>query len=89
MATKIDEVSITAHIDATELFSGDNVNWRYCNTHAPFTHRGACEFFLECYEPDYVSNRIEDMRKFGCTPEFIEAYQQAHLLGAMHVLFYA
>jgi len=89
MAPPITEVSVTISIEASALFEDDNVNWRYCTQQAPFPHRDACEFFLYCYEPDYVSNRIADMRKFGCTPEFIEAYQQAHALGAMHVLFYA
>lgn len=90
------EFSVLADVEADDLFQDENVNWKYCMEHATFVHKGACEFILhiggEAESSDdvsYAENTMAEMRKFGCTPEFIAAYRDARDAGAMRVLFHA
>jgi len=89
------EFSLLADIYASDLLEDENVNWRYCKKHATFVHvdGDACEFILHIGGPpgseSYATNVIDDMRKYGCTPEFIQVYADARDAGALHVLFHA
>jgi len=89
MAIEIAQVASLVSINASELFDGDNINWRYCNEHAPFPHRDACEFIMYCADEEDVNRRIEEMRAFGCTEAFITTYAAAHRMHATYVQFYA
>lgn len=94
--------SVLAEVNATDLFelaegqvgTDGNVNWRYCLEHANFAHHDedACEFILhiggEPGSESHAANVIEDMRSYGCTPEFIRAYAEARDTGALRVLFH-
>lgn len=89
-------LSVLVEVDATELFgsSDDNPNWRFCNERASFSHKEACEFIVHVGEnPDregsYFQLKVAEMREFGCTEDFIEAYTVAKKLGAERVLFHA
>ena len=90
--------SILSEVDATELFEGDNINWKYCVEHATFVHQDddACEFILhiggEAESSDdvsYAETVIAEMKEYGCTPAFIEAYTEARDAGALRVLFHS
>ena len=86
--------SILAEVDATELFAGDNINLRYCVEHASFAHRDddACEFILHIGDgagsENHADTILAQMKEYGCTPDFIEAYIEARDAGASRVLFY-
>ncbi len=81
--------SILAEVDATELFAGESINWKYCAEHATFVHRDACKFILHIgmRSENYADTIIAEMREYGCTPDFIEAYTEARDAGALRVLF--
>lgn len=86
--------TVTAEIDATELFENENVNWKFCIQEATFSHREACEFVLhygerEDDDPPYGERYAERMREAGCTDEFVQAFLDAGRAGAVRVLFYA
>jgi hypothetical protein len=75
-------------------FEDDDPNWEFCIKNATFIHKEACEFILhigqdEDGSPAYWHGYIEDMRKGGCTEDFIAAYLAAKDAGAAHVLFWA
>jgi hypothetical protein len=38
---------------------------------------------------DHADNTIAEMKEYGCTPAFIEAYAEARNAGALSVLFHA
>lgn len=78
-------------------FEDGDANWRYCVKNAAFAHKEACEFIVHVGErreaaqdelPDFARHCIEDMKKHGCTPEFIAAYEGAARAGAVRVLFW-
>jgi hypothetical protein len=92
-------VNVTAEVEASDLFEGENVNWRYCLRHATFQHKDetACEFILHIGSdlmwdgdsPPYWQSTVEEMRQFGCSESFVGAYLAAKEIGAVRVLFYA
>lgn len=70
-------------------------NWMYCNEHATFSHREACEFILHIgIDPnveagdEHWRHVVDEMKTFGCTQEFIQAYLDAKDAGAMRVMFW-
>jgi hypothetical protein len=72
----------------------EGADFQWCLKNATFTHKQACEFILhigkdESGSPAYWRSYIEDMRKGGCTEDFIAAYLAAKDAGAVRVLFYA
>ena len=89
---------ITAEYEANELFDSPdeinqpNINWLYCKQQASFVHKDkdACEFILTLFleETEYFSDMINDMRKFGCTEDFIKVVIQARDFGASRLLLY-
>lgn len=87
--------SVVAEVEASALFDGDNINWKYCVEHATFAHRDddACEFILhiggEPGSENYADTIIAEMKEYGCTPAFIAAYTEARDAGALRVLFHA
>jgi hypothetical protein len=87
--------SVLAEVDASSLFAGENINWRYCKDHATFVHRDgdACEFILHIGggsgSENYADDIIAEMKDYGCTPPFIGAYTEARDAGALRVLFHA
>ena len=93
---ELGNASILFEIDATELFDdgegNSSVNWHYCVAHATFSHQAACEFILHIGtsegEDAYWPHKLEEMRSYGCTKEFIAAYLKAKDMGATRVLFY-
>jgi hypothetical protein len=86
--------SVQAEVEASSLFAGENVNWKYCVDHATFIHRddNACEFILHIGggpgSENYADTIIAEMKEHGCTPAFIDAYTEARDAGALRVLFY-
>lgn len=78
-----------AEIDATEFFEDESVNWQYCMCHATFSHKEACEFIIHSGDAEFVNHRSEEMKEFGCTKDFIDAYRKAAKQGAIRILFYA
>ena len=86
--------SVLAAVEASALFAGENINWKYCVAHATFIHRDedACEFILHIGgEPEgenHADDIIAEMKEYGCTPAFIDAYTEARDAGALRVLFY-
>jgi hypothetical protein len=86
---------ILAEFDATDLLDENNVNWRYCVEHATFVHQDddACEFILHIGggpgSENHADTVIEEMKKYGCTPAFIDAYTEARDAGALRVLLHA
>lgn len=78
-----------ADIEATEFFEDESINWRYCMCHATFSHREACEFIIHAGDPEFVENRVDEMKDFGCTEDFIKAYVGAAAAGAVRVLFWS
>ena len=86
--------SVLAEVDASALFAGENINWKYCVARATFVHRDgdACEFILHIGDGPGSENCadfiIAQMKKYGCTPDFIAAYTEAGDAGALCVLFY-
>lgn len=87
-STDLPHFTTMAEIEASAFFPDENVNWKYCVEHATFAHRDACEFIIHAGETDYVHNKAEQMKNFGCTPAFIDAYLLAAASGAIRVLFY-
>lgn len=87
--------SILAEVEASVLFAGENINWKYCVEHATFIHRDedACEFILHIGggpgSEDYADTILAEMKTYGCTPAFIEAYTEARDAGAVRILFHA
>ena len=87
--------SVVAEVDASALFAGDSLNWKYCKEHATFVHRDedACEFILHIGggpgSESYADTIITQMKEYGCTPAFIDAYTKARGAGALRVLFHA
>lgn len=83
-------VSPLLEIEASELIGCENVNWRYCKQHATFAHidPDACEFILQIGIKEFFMDRVQEMKQYGCTTAFIEAYTQAWRAGATRVLFY-
>jgi hypothetical protein len=86
--------SVLAELDASALFDGENINWKYCVERATFAHKDddACEFILHIGgEPgsgNHADDIIAEMKAYGCTPDFIEAYTEARDAGAFRVLFH-
>ena len=91
------EFSVLAECDSTDLFEGENINWQYCmgeddheDPNVTFTHKSACEFILHLHPTDEDHAReVSRMSRYGCTPEFIVAYNEARKAGARRILFYA
>ena len=79
---------VMAEVEASEFFEDESVNWRYCKEQAAFSHRHACEFILHCGNDVFTKRTVEDMKAFGCTTNFIDAYIAAAAAGATRVLFY-
>ena len=81
-----------AEIDASGFFENESVNWRRCTRFATFEHRDACEFVVHIGDADddldYAKSKVEQMRRFGCTANFIAAYQAAAAAGAVRVIFF-
>lgn len=77
----------------------EDPNWMYCNEEATFSHREACEFILHIGQevPGAVDTGedahwrfiVDNMKKAGCTPDFIQAYLDAKDAGAMRVMFWS
>jgi hypothetical protein len=84
------QFSVLAEIDVPELFENESVNWRWCVQHANYQHRFACEFiiYIGPASEDYADNVMADMKSYGCTSAFVEAYEGARESGALRVLFY-
>lgn len=77
-------------IESSTLFRGENINWQYCKEHATFAHKEACEFIIHIGDDyDDWNRKIEEMKDYGCTTEFVRAYEDAARMGAVRVLFYA
>ena len=87
--------SVLVEINATNFFKDDNINWTYCVERATFAHKDddACEFILhiggEPGSENYADDTIAEMKAYGCTPAFIDAYTEARDAGALRVLFHA
>lgn len=86
-------MSQLAEIDASNFFEDESINWQWCTQFATFEHREACEFVVHIGNADddldYAKHKVEQMREFGCTADFIAAYREAVAGGAVRVLFYA
>jgi hypothetical protein len=85
---------VMAEINAEQFFKdtegGDSLDWSYCNEFATFKHKEACEFILHCFhDENYARNVIDQMRNYGCSEPFIDAFQKAADAGAIRVLFWA
>jgi hypothetical protein len=86
--------SVLAEVNATDLFKDDNINWKYCVEHATFAHKDndACEFILHIGggpgSEHHADTIIAEMKEYGCTPAFIDAYTEVRDAGAIRVLFY-
>lgn len=82
---------VMAEIDATGFFEDESVNWEWCVANATFVHKDACEFIVHAGAG--VSSMVESIaastRAFGCTGDFIAAYEQNAKAGAVRVLFFA
>ena len=93
MTTSRITMSKLAEIDASDFFEDESVNWLWCTKFATFEHREACEFVVHIGNADddldYAKSKVEQMRSFGCTADFITAYQEAAAAGAVRVMFYA
>lgn len=85
------------HFEEERLFSlewdfedEEDPDWRFCMTKAAFSHRDACEFILHCGSgfDDHVEFVTTEMKLFGCSPDFIEAYQTAAKSGAIRLLLW-
>ena len=85
-------MSQLAEVDASDYFADESINWQWCCQFATFQHKDACEFVVHIGEAsddlDYAKNKVDEMRAFGCTADFIAAYQEAAAAGAVRVLFY-
>ena len=87
--------SVLAEVEASALFARENINWKYCAERAAFVHRDkdACEFILHIGggpgSESYADDIIAEMKAYGCTPAFIDAYPGARDAGALRVLFHA
>jgi hypothetical protein len=92
------EESKLVEVDATDLFEmlvdGGQRNWDFCDQHAQFSHREACEFIVHVGsdftgECSIYARTIAQMRESRCTEEFIATYVAAKEAGAIRVLYYA
>ena len=87
--------SVLAEVDASDFFAEESVNWKYCVEHATFVHKDddACEFILHIGggpgSESYADDTIAEMKAYGCTSAFIDAYTEARDAGALRVLFQA
>jgi hypothetical protein len=87
--------SVLAEVEASGLFDGESIDWKYCKERATFVHRDddACEFILHIGgapgSESYADDTIAEMKAYGCTPAFIDAYTEARDAGAVRVLFHA
>lgn len=83
--------SVMAEVEATDLFEDESINWQYCVKHASFTHNDAdvCEFIIHSGNGEFVENVVKEMKDFGCTQSFIEAYKDAAQRGVIRVMFWA
>lgn len=81
--------STLAEVNAEWLFGNENINWKFCNEHATFAHKEACEFIIHCGDKDFTEGMDKRMKDFGCTPAFRDAYLLAAASGAVRVLFWA
>jgi hypothetical protein len=81
--------TITAEIDATEMFADEGPDWRFCEEHATFIHVDACEYVIHCADEAYAEGKAQEMEAAGCSAEFIRAYRDAARSGALRVIFYA
>ena len=67
-------------------------NWMYCNEHATFSHRDACEFIIHIGPAQEGSRHwefvVDEMKVCGCTQDFIQAYLDAKDAGAVRVMFW-
>ena len=77
--------SVLAEIEASDFFDDENMNRKYCKEHS--VSDGTSEFILHSYSGIMV-HVSEEMRAYGCTNSFIEAYLQAAAMGVERVLFY-
>ena len=87
-STSLPHFTTMAEVEASEFFPDENVNWNYCMEHATFSHRDACEFIIHSGDPEFVKHTATQMKNFGCTPAFRDAYLLAAASGAIRVLFY-
>lgn len=85
-----------ASVEASDLFEDESVDWEFCVERATFQHKSpdACEFILHigqdpADDDSYFRAKVEEMREFGCTEEFVAAYTAAKEAGAVRVLFWA
>ena len=78
-----------AEVNADSYFEDESVNWKYCMCHATFSHKEACEFIIHSGDNDFVEHKVEEMKEFGCTEDFINAYKMAAASGAIRVLFWS
>lgn len=84
------EFSVLMDVDASELFEENNgINLQYCQKHATFSHKEACEYILHIGDDGYHHFVAKEMANFGCTESFITTYQNARRLGAMRILLHA
>lgn len=88
------ECSVLVEIEWEFPDGDDDINWKFLNQEANFSHRDACEFILhigagEAKQDAYWSNMVHRMKEFGCTDDFIDAYIAAKNTGAMRVMFWS
>lgn len=92
------EFSVLMDVDVTPLFYNEdgsfqnNINWQFCQQYAVFEHTSEYEYILHIgdgRDNNQLSDSIiEDMKEFGCTPEFIELYKEARRKGAMRLMLH-
>lgn len=71
-------------------FEEGDVNWRYCKAQASQGFRYASGFILYIGEAEdaFWAGKMDEMRNFGCTDDFIAAYEAARDAGALRVMFW-
>lgn len=87
------QCSVLAEIEWNFGEAGDqDINWKFLNQEATFSHKEACEFILHIgtgSEDQHSGHVIHKMKEFGCTDDFINAYIAAEKAGATRVMFWA
>jgi hypothetical protein len=86
----ITEISALAQIDASAWLEDDSPTWQYCDDHAHFAHREACEFMFHLIDEDERFNEWkQEALELGCHPGFVSALEDARRIGAKYVIVYA
>jgi hypothetical protein len=79
-------------VDATDLFDGESIDWKYCVENASFAHKDACEFILYIgWEADSeeFDDKIREMTSYGCSEDLIALVKMANTQQASCLMLHA